>query len=891
MLIIVVSLVTALFVPKKNWETIVLSVLFLVPIVEVFAVLVHIIKTRKIRESRTLKEYSEVGRACLAFIFCLFGLLVAFLISGYYRDFVATVTIVVTSAAGGLAIASVWSREKKGHSLTSPSLEFFLFLVGVLLLAIIGLSEYVQWMSWAKNLTGLPTDLHDPRSVPFLGPTGMVPTGIAIGFLFWYGVKKLQNYHLKTNITPNGEPIWNGIATTWCLLLIPGAFYFVQVFFDNRIYEWYDHILENVTSVASTILIVTVVLLASAIVIAAIGIFKRRGYRKIQKLSPPLTREIDYGPLRTRATGIAVVGLLLASSLAGIAITSVWPAPEPSHRALLGTNTDLLLWSTFPAEKVSESYIPGTFVTTESVINVTMAAGETERAHIILTPRTDLNNVTLTISNLLHSVSHEQFPASGINWYYVTYNFDGQEEHLVPGNQSQYRGRENVTSAYLAQLSSWHVQRGKNQPLWLSFTSLYNTTSGIYNGNMTLSWVKGEQFESILIPVRVVVADYQKPLKYRSGTFIGSSLGSAAARGRSLWRHGRMGYNPGNPEFLPPTFIETIDWVVGTFTLNFTGFLTALNACAQAGYTHQIWRPFTDAALAVQDPVPFSANWNQTVLAILAYMSGNLTTTTFDLPFGQGKIRAIDLVYADIYDEPGKDDAYRFRFGQLLHQAAPDWRLICTTGITRESASWPGYLGPGGVFDVIDVRIMGPLGFQDYFDDAYIRQLYSEYPAENWIYWINSPWPPYPNSAQAYNPGSAVFSQVIQYYVLTNVSGFLFWTSGDETWADGGNGYAGWGSGQYFYPAGDNSGDWDPCYRFELLDDSMEVAELVRHLDAIIANKTTGPLNTTTLSQAINLRERFNRMFPNFKTYPKPAELGSLYSLRSDLLEFLAMVV
>ncbi len=889
-LIIGVSLVVALLVPKKNWETIILVALFAVPLLEVTAALLHFAKTRKHREVRTLKAYGEVGRAWLAFFFCLFGFLLALLLAGYYRYLVPTMMVLSASIALGFNLASARFRGKKGQSTFSSPRELVVFLTGMLMLAITGFVGYSQWMAWAESLEGLNTSVQDSQGLPFLGLLGMIPAGFAIGLVMWYGFQSFQKYHLKTYLTAKGEPAWNGISTTWCLLLIPGAFYFGQVFFDNRIFEWGDLLLENVTKVASNVFIVVVILLVFAMLIAGVGILKWRGFKHFPKYSPAMQVSEDRDARHARVKSLAILGLLVVSSFGFATVTTVWPRQEPSYRALLATDDDLLLWSTYPAEKVTDSYVPGSFVTTATEINVTMAAGETERVHLILTPRAPLRNLSVAMSPLLLPISHEAFPASGINWYYATYNFDGQEEHLVPGNASQYRGRENVTSTYLAQIASWPVESGKNQPLWLSFTSLYNTTAGSYEGNVTVSWVRGDIPSSILLPVRVVVVDYQKPLKHRVGTLIGLSLGNAAQRGRSLWRHGRMGYNPPYPEMLPTTFVETIDWGAGTFTLNFTAFNVALNACAQAGYTHQIWSNFTNTVLAVQNPAPFSARWNQTVLAILGNMTQNLTATTFDLPFGQGQIRAIDLIYADIYDEPGSEDAWRFRFGQLLDQAAPDWRLLCTTGITRASASWPGYLGPGGVFDVIDVRIQGPLGFQDYFDDPYIRQLYAEYPAENWIYWINSPWPPYPNSAQAYNPGSAIFSQVIQYYVLTNVSGFLFWTSGDETWADGGNGYAGWGSGQYFYPAGDNSGDWDPCYRFELLDDGMEVAELVRHLDALIANGTTGPLNTITLPQAINLRTRFNQMFPHFKAYPKPSELGFLYSLRLDLLAFLAIV-
>jgi Ca2+/Na+ antiporter len=889
---IAVLLLSLAYLPEKIWETIATFIPLAYPIAEVIACLIYFIWSRAAKQTDAIRGYGDVGRSVVALIFAMLGIVLALLVSGYYRAMLDTMPWLAGAAACGLLIARVTRGRGTASSSARALQNHVVFLAGLAILAAVAITSGLTWLDHASMLDAIPLDLQDPSGVPFPGLIGVVPAGFGIGLLLACAVHGIGDYHQKAPLGTSGEPTWNANATIWFLMAIPGAFYMGQFYFENRIFEWYVHIQTNVEDTGTTVLAVGVVF--AILVIALVPLLIRLIMNMVREKGKGTMQISKRLPRQQRWAGAAIIALVLAASLGGAAVVSVWQHTEPANHVLLFQNEAFTLWSLHPSEKVEDTYMHGTFSTTASEIVVTMAAGETERVHLVLTPRATIGQLRVNISSLHDSISGDDFPSNGSNWYFVTYNFDGQEEHLVPGNPGQYRGREILSAAYLSQINNWAAAPGSNQPLWLSFTSLYNTTAGTYAGNVTIWWAGNTGAESTTIPVRVTVLAYQKPLAYRFSTAIGTSQGAAAARGRSLWRHGRMGYESGFPEMLLPKF-WTIDWTTGVFTLNYTSFYNALNACAQAGYTIQKYLAFSGEMLtpsAVSPSVPFSALWNSTVLAIVGNASLDMNITQFDLPNGQGKIRAIDMFYDDLYDEPGNQDAWRFRFGQILNRAANvtgvKWRLLCTCGISLEAASWPGWSGPGGVYDVVDIRVQGPLGFQFYRDDPQVRYLADVvYPAEEWVYWINSPWPPAPNSAQAYNPGSAVFSQAVQYYTISNVSGYYFWTSGDTAWADGGDGYAGWGSGKYFYPAGDGSGDWDPGYRFEMLDDGLEVGELLRHLDAMIANSTLGPLNAVTLQQAVGIRDKFEAMFPDFYTYPRPDRVGDLYALRLELLQFL----
>ncbi|MBN2151828.1 MAG: hypothetical protein JW839_10305 [Candidatus Lokiarchaeota archaeon] len=887
---IVVLLVLFLVVSEKAWETIATVIPVLFPLAEVVVCLPYYIWSRTTEREDSVRGYGDVVRSVVALVFALIGIAIALLVSGYYRAIPRSVIWLAGAAACGFIVARAIRWREATSSSARALLNHVVLLAGLTIVAAVAITAGLSWHGHADLLEGIPEDLRDPSAVPFPDLPGVIPAGFGIGLLLACAVHGIGDYHQKAPLGTSGEPTWNANATIWLIMAIPGAFYMGQFFFENRIFEWYLHIQSNVEDTGTTIMLFGAVYVA--IVLAAVPLVIRLAVNVARGRGKGDMVTSNRLPRRERWAGATLVAIVFAASLGGAAIASAWPQPEPAHHALLIRHDDLTLWTLYPAEKVTNTYEPGTFSTTASEISVTMAAGETERVHLILTPRAAITRLRVNISSLHDSGSGEYFPTNGSNWYYVTYNFDGQEEHLVPGNPYQYRGRENVSVAYLAQVDNWAASPGSNQPLWLAFTSLYNTSAGSYVGCVNVTWVGGDGAGQISLPIRVTVLDYKKPIAFRFFTAIGTARGEAAVRGRSLWRHGRMGYEPGHTEMLLPKF-WTINWITGSFTLDFTNFYNAMNECASAGYTIQKYVAFSAEMLtpgAVAPAVPFSALWNSTVLAIIGNASLDMNNTQFDLPHGQGKIKAIDMFYDDLYDEPGKDDAWRFRFGQLFDQACHTtgikWRLLCTCGVSLEAAGWPGWSEPGGVYDVIDIRVQMPFGFQLYRDDPEVRYLSDVvYPAEDWIYWINSPWPPAPNSAQAYNPGSAVFSQAVQYYTISNASGFLFWTSGDTTWADGGDGYAGWGSGKYFYPAGDGSGDWDPCYRFEMFDDGLEVGELLRHLDAMIVNGTAGPLDAARLQQAVGIRDEFEAMFPDFYTYPRPDRVGDLYALRLELLQ------
>jgi hypothetical protein len=863
--------------------------IILIWVTEAFVIIIKLAVSRVVGKVSAPRAYGNIMLSWLAFTGALIGGVVILVGAGYYRDLQVTMAIMLPAMLAGFIAGYIIKNigdKKKSQTESGISKRYHLILIaGFCIVAIVSVAI---WMTWQEFLHTAPIDpdtqTPDSRDVPFLGIAGMIPGGVAIGLLVFAGIGSIGEYHRKTTLSRDVEPAWNANATSWLVLLLPASFYFGQVYFGTRIYEWAGHIQTNLENSSTTSLLVGIVLLVFAIwVMTSLVIVIARA--RHANYMPSILQESRPG-LRRQFSAPAIIVVVFLASIAGSALVMKFPRMEPSWNQLIVQNDAFTLWSTYPAAKVSQKYLPGTFQSTVEELEITMAAGETERVHIILTPVQDVENIRLNMSSFRKSVN-ETFPATGLNWYYVTYNLGDQEEHLVPGNPYQYRGRDNVSSIYLSQINTWGAMPGLNLPIWLSFTSAYNTTAGTYTGNVTLSWNVDGTPGSLLIRARVDVLDYKKPIAYRFGTFLGANTNNSTV-GKMIWRCDRTGYYPGYSQFIPPTFVQSINWTAKTYVLNFTRFNAALNACAQAGYMHQIWNSFTTAALAVTDPAPFSANWNETVTGILAQMEANLTATLFDLPHGQGKVRAIDLIYDEIYDEPGKDDAYRFRIGQLIKQNASDYKLMCTCGISKEAASWPGWSGPGGVYDVIKVRVTGPLAFQEYFDDPSVRQLYADYPAENWIYWINSPWPPYPNSAQAYNTGSGLISQVVQYYVLTNVTGFLFWTAGDTAWADGGDGYEGWGSGRYFYLVDDGSNSYDVGYRFELLDDGLEIGEMVRHLDAMIAG-TTGALNASTMQQARSIRAAFESMFPNFRAYPDPQHVGDLYALRLELLEFLAI--
>nr|MDO8113785.1 hypothetical protein [Candidatus Sigynarchaeota archaeon] len=875
---IIVYLLILFCVGEKTWESAASLIPLALPLVELITISIYYNMAQKKNNVIAPRAYGDVVRATLSFIACLLGLLIALTIAGYYRYLVGTMIVLMTTIAVGFVVAMVLRAFKQESMSETAIAKRYLRIMeaGLVILTLVMAYSVIFWEDFLSH-----NPLPDPRIVPFPGVAAVGLAGLGIGMLSYCGIGSIGEYHRKTVLSRDHEPAWNANATIYLVLLIPSLFYMGQVFFESRVFEWVAHIVENLEEVVVSILVygMVIVLIGIGVVIAML----RAGIRSMKAPLPRAILNEDSFPRRARLMSIAVVGLVFLSFIGTASIMTMIPRVEPAHRALIANNDAFLLWSTYPGEKVTGSYVPGAFATTAIELNVTMAAGETERLHLVITPKTSIGDLQVNLTDFRYAVSSALFPADGLNWYYVTYNFDGQEERLVPGNPYQYRGRENRSAAYFDQINNWTVPKGQNQPIWLSFTSLYNTTAGAYLGNITVSWSDASGARSFQIPARVTVLDYQKPIKYRFGTMLGND--QIPMLQQSVWRHGRMGYRPLYPAMVPPALISSVNYSTGVYSLNLTGFNEALNVCARAGYTHQIYNQISGNALG--DPGKFTSAWNATVLNILSDVQANLSNTYFDLPYGQGQIRAIDMIFEDLADEPGKDDAYRFRFGQLLDQAAPDLRLLCTCGISREAASWPGWSGPGGVFDVVDVRVTGPLSFQQYKDDPYVRDLYVQYPAENWIYWINAPWPPYPNSAQAYNPGSGIFSQVIQYYVISNVSGFLFWTAGDMAWADGGDGYAGWGCGRYFYYLEDGSNDYDVGYRFELLDDGMEVAELVRHLDAMIAG-TAGSLNATAMQHAHDIRAAFDAMFPDFYAYPSPQKLGALYALRMELLQFLA---
>ncbi len=873
---------------EKTWEALASFVPFVLPLIEVFSLLIYGIVTWAGRGKTGIppRSYGDMIRAVICLATSMLGIVVALVISGYYRDLVDTMVVLIVAIAGGF-VGGLLLRISGNSEMTEPAISNRLnatMLTGLGLLGVTCTGSALVWVLFLSKAAPDPSiGFIDSRTVPFPGTIGVIAAGLAIGLLLCGGLGSIGEYHRKTVLARDGEPAWNVNSTVWLAMLVPASFYMGQFFFESRVFEWGAYLEINVHNVMTTILVAG----------ALVGLFVVAGGLSLPRLKRPRLVSIERRlPRRDVRSTVLLVAIVVGAFLGAGWIASSIPKVEPSHRVLVASNGSFTLWTAYPGEKITDSYVPGTFKSTNPALSVIMAAGETERLHIVLTPRSTIGNLRVNISALHDPVSGDPFPSDGLNWYYATYNFDGQEEKLVPGNQYQYRGREYVTAAYIAEINNWAASPGKNQPLWLSFTSKYNTTAGNYGGNVTITWTGTSGAESLIVTVNVTVVAYQKPIAYRFATAIGTAQGTAAARGRALWRHGRMGYDPGFPAMVLPRF-WTINWTAGTYVLDYTNFYNALNACAQAGYAFQIYRAFSSEMLATTAVAPFSAQWNSTVLAILGNASLSMNNTLFDLPYGQGKIRAIDMFVDDLYDEPGKDDAYRFRFGQMLDRAANTtgvkWRLMCTCGISLEAAVWSGWSGIGGVYDVVDIRVQMPFGFQLYRDDPEVRHLADDvYPAEDWVYWINSPWPPCPNSAQAYNPGSAVFSQAIQYYTIANVSGYLFWTSGDNTWADGGDGYEGWGSGKYFYPAGDGSDSWDPCYRIEMLDDGLEVGELLRHLDALIANGTTGPLNALTLQQAVGIRDKFEAMFPDFYTYPRSDRVGDLYALRLELLQFLA---
>ncbi|MFX0102933.1 MAG: hypothetical protein ACFFCS_25415 [Candidatus Hodarchaeota archaeon] len=902
----VLILLTYLFISPKEWEAYVLLFIFIIPLVETFELIFHGISIRARKKPKGNRNYGHVVRFFISIVLAIFILVVALITAGYYRYiisyftwFLFSTTLGIICAIGINAIIKKMGTANAKEKL--PSDKYLNLRLNIMLM--IGVSMFLITLTMLHDAwDGFFTYFQEntslvPKDVYFFGTNSLVPCGLSVGFLLHTGVNSLGEYSQAARKSLNGMPRWSAVSILWASMLLPTFLFIGQFYFENRIYEWNRDLFtgnfEAILELLFIMQIVFLIIIALFIAWLVVSLINRR-YRK--RKSATKHGIITKGKIRAKKLNVkllvtaAIVSVPLI--LPGVLFTFI-PVEEPDYHALIETNADFLLWSTFPGEKISPNYKPGTFETTSQKLELILCRGETERMHLVISPKKVINSLRVNISTPLHEGTMEPFPVNGCNWYYATYNFDGQEEHLVPGNPTQYRGRQTTSAAYLAEINSWSVQAGTNQPIWLSFTSYYNSTPGIYEGNITISWTSEDSGtitpHNLTIDLDLEVLTYQKPIQYRFKT----ALGASTAPGPSLWRHGRMGYHASIPYMIPPPLgtVFTINWTAGDFEVNWTDFDAALNRSASEGYFHMLytWYPGDAFNTTSSTPIPrFSDSWNTTVKKVLVNASAHLNSTMFDLPFGQGQIRAIDMISMDLYDEPGKDDAWRFRYGQILDEAAPEWKLLCTTAISREAASWPGYTGPGGVFDVVDIRVQGAHSYREYIDDPYVRDLYEEYPAELWTYWINSPWPSYPNSAQAYNPGVNVLSQVIQYYTICPVSGFLFWTAGDTAWADGGDGYTGWGSGKYFYYVTDGTDEWDPGYRFEILDEGMEIAELLRHLDALIDGTASTTLNATGMMEAEGIRDEFDQMFPDYYTYPKPHEIKKIYDLKGVMLEFLS---
>jgi hypothetical protein len=874
-------------VEPKGWAGMILILAVLFPFLEIFLVLGNIIIHKFNPKIRLPHSYGLTAIAAFSGLVFLFLLIVPMVGTANYRYMINSFLWILGGILLGLVIASLLLSKARNWVILGSFLGSILLpglLIGV-------------WTEFRIALAHSdPNFIPDIRNLPYLGPLFALSCGLVLGFLLTIRVHFIEQdppFNSKTHI------FWEGNRVLWSVVTVPLFFFMGYQAFDTRIYEWNrDYVMKNLTdsitflgAVAGVFAIITIIIFLGLLY----NSIREKNLKNREENAIPGDINHDRKNRITARTAPALflAVIVMGSLLSVVGIIALSPAIEPSYHIKHVGNEDYTVWSTFAAEKVRPDYRPGIFSTQQPQITIDMVCGETERAHLIFSTNRMCDRLVVNISSLIRwegdIATADFFPKTGINWYFVTYNFDGQEEHLIPGNPTQYRGRENITEAYLSQLAAWGVAAKTNQPLWFSFTSQYDTKPGTYRGEIQLSTQYGSTIENSTIPVEVVIHNYQKPLKYRLGTFFGSS----GSLGRTLWRHQRMGYHPSYDYMIPPSFVSNINWSTGEYLLNWTGFDAALNACAREGYTHLIynWYPTDQTGMNnnISEAIPrYSAKWNQTVLAILTDASAHLNSTSFDLPYGQGLIRAIDMVYMELYDEPGKDDAWRItQYGQLLDQAAPEWRLICTMGISREALTYPNWTGSGGVFDVVDVRIEPSGCAREYEAFPEIRAAYAEYPAELWFYDINAPWPPYPNSAQAYNPGVNIYSHVLRMVVLMNVSGYLFWTAGDTTWADGGDGYAGWGSGRYFYPVEDGSGNWDPGYRFEVMDEGMEVAEMLRHINALLSG-LEGPLTEQEKSEAQEIVNRYTTLYPSYTQFPSSMDLEELYAARLTMINLLS---
>nr|MDO8084195.1 hypothetical protein [Candidatus Sigynarchaeum springense] len=404
-------LLSLAYAPEKSWETIAVVIPIAYPLVEVVACITYYVWSVTSKRTDAIRGYGDVARSIVALFFAMFGIVLALLVSGYYRAILGTMPWLAGAAACGYLIGHVTRGGGSASSSARALQNHVVLLAGLAIIAMVAIIAGLDWLDHASFLESIPEDLRDPSMVPFPGLLGVIPAGLGVGLLLACAIHGIGDYHQKAPLGSSGEPTWNANATTWLLLIVPAAFYMGQLYFDNRIFEWYAHVQTNVEDTGTTALLVGAVFAIAAIALGPIVIrlvvnVAREKGKGLMQVSKGL-------PWKERWAGVVVIALVLVANLGGAAIASVWPHAEPAHHALLVQNDDFLLWSVYPSEKVADTYKPGRFSTTATGITVTMAAGETERVHLVLTPRAGITQLRVNISRLHDPVSGEYFPADG----------------------------------------------------------------------------------------------------------------------------------------------------------------------------------------------------------------------------------------------------------------------------------------------------------------------------------------------------------------------------------------------------------------------------------------------------------------------------------------------
>ena len=185
--------------------------------------------------------------------------------------------------------------------------------------------------------------------------------------------------------------------------------------------------------------------------------------------------------------------------------------PDCEYGKLLGENEFAYFWSSPAGWKIGKTWkVPAK---TEHAIKISLARNETEAGQIVITPTRPLQNVVLTVTDLI-SFSRAKIPATKIDILRV-----GYVNVKTPTDKLGSKGLWPDPLFPGARIKS--ARSGINTPFWIRVFADKNTPAGIYKGILTISCM---QFTK-KIAIEVEVFDFTLPDKMTCKTSFGFNHG------------------------------------------------------------------------------------------------------------------------------------------------------------------------------------------------------------------------------------------------------------------------------------------------------------------------------------------------------------------------------